>query len=424
MKKEQFQTLIKNTRELFDQNKAKFGDYQYTRPSSQTYQSQFAWDSGFHSIAAKYFNKKLAKEELLSLFSFQQINGRIPHEIIMPNHKKQPIHRSLVHFFLRHSFNKNLSYFIDPPCYVYAAWDVYQSTLDKKFLQQIYPKLSKLLDYLAIRDAFGDGMVSIVHPLESGTDDSPAFDQYYNENTRWFDPLRRFQKSVRLVKVNAKNHWNFTLIKKEGDFLFEDLLFNVFYLKAMECLSLMAGKLGKADEEKEWQTKYKKQLKRFEKVYWDEDKGLFLPRFNPSSPTYDQAVTLSCVSPIFLNQLDKNKIDKMVQTYITHPDHFWTPFKLSFNSIKNHSDCYWNINQRLLWRGPVVWINMNWLITLGLINYGYLKQAKKITRETVQIIQKNGFYEYYDAISGKGKGAPNFTWGALVLDMIHRCNLV
>ena len=74
------------------------------------------------------------------------------------------------------------------------------------------------------------------------------------------------------------------------------------------------------------------------------------------------------------------------------------------------------------WRGPV-WINMNWMTARSAKAYGREEVAREITRKTALMIYNHGFREYYRPRTGKGVGAMNFTWPALVLPMIDEYGL-
>ena len=59
-----------------------------------------------------------------------------------------------------------------------AAWRVHQLAPDRAFLRGIYPRLVAQQEYLRThRRLAGDGLVAIVHPWESGMDNSPAWDE-------------------------------------------------------------------------------------------------------------------------------------------------------------------------------------------------------------------------------------------------------
>ena len=69
------------------------------------------------------------------------------------------------------------------------------------------------------------------------------------------------------------------------------------------------------------------------------------------------------------------------------------------------------------WRGPV-WVNMNWMIIDGLRRYGYDDHAEALAESTLEMIEKSGFFEYFDPLDGTPAGADNFSWtAALAIDL-------
>ena len=67
-------------------------------------------------------------------------------------------------------------------------------------------------------------------------------------------------------------------------------------------------------------------------------------------------------------------------------------------------------------RGPK-WGAVNWFLYKGLRSYGYDDAANNLKKKTHELIQRSGFREYYNPMTGKGLGAHDFTWMGLVLDM-------
>ena len=80
-------------------------------------------------------------------------------------------------------------------------------------------------------------------------------------------------------------------------------------------------------------------------------------------------------------------------------------------------------NPRKYWRGPV-WINLNWLLYVGLKAYGYANEAHRVKEDSIELIERYGFYEYFDARKNQkdgGYGGNNFSWSAaLLIDMLKR----
>ena len=79
-------------------------------------------------------------------------------------------------------------------------------------------------------------------------------------------------------------------------------------------------------------------------------------------------------------------------------------------------------NQRL-WRGPCIWISMNWIAARAAARVGRTDVARYITLRTAQLVDRTGFREFYNPHTGEGGGATGFTWPALVLDMIETYGL-
>jgi len=52
------------------------------------------------------------------------------------------------------------------------------------------------------------------------------------------------------------------------------------------------------------------------------------------------------------------------------------------------------------------------------LNYkGFEEVAEDIRQQSVELLKKSGFREYFNPETGGGLGAKNFTWGGLILDM-------
>ena len=113
----------------------------------------------------------------------------------------------------------------------------------------------------------------------------------------------------------------------------------------------------------------------------------------------------------------KNKLinKEIIQTLKKHN----TKEKFFFSSIKPN---YTSYEEKRYWRGPV-WINCNWIIYQGLKDKDK-KFAQMVRSKTIDLVKKNGFYEYFNTMTGKAYGAKNFSWTAsLFLDFSDVINL-
>ena len=63
------------------------------------------------------------------------------------------------------------------------------------------------------------------------------------------------------------------------------------------------------------------------------------------------------------------------------------------------------------WRGPV-WVLVNWMVADGLASSGHADRADRLRAETLELVERSGFCEYYDPRSGAGIGGDGFSWTA------------
>ena len=77
------------------------------------------------------------------------------------------------------------------------------------------------------------------------------------------------------------------------------------------------------------------------------------------------------------------------------------------------------VGTKLVWRGPV-WMNTNWYISRGLRRHGQADLARHIEDRSAALVERSGFREYYNPLTGEGHGAVDFSWTALVVDMLAR----
>lgn len=72
------------------------------------------------------------------------------------------------------------------------------------------------------------------------------------------------------------------------------------------------------------------------------------------------------------------------------------------------------------WRGPI-WAIVNWMITDGLLAYGYDALAQRVESDTYELLG-SGICEYYDPTDGKPAGGGSFSWtAAMCLAWLGKC---
>jgi glucosylglycerate hydrolase len=163
-----------------------------------------------------------------------------------------------------------------PPVHAIAAlrvWEVAERNGGEEtgaawaFLREIYPRLVLWHRYLlSYRDPEGSGLVTIFHPWESGTDNSPRWDTplaavevddlapYPRHDLQHVaSPSQRptdadYDRYLWLVKLIKKAGCDEMSIYRSHPFLVKDVLFSAILMAANEVLLDIAGLVG--DESK------------------------------------------------------------------------------------------------------------------------------------------------------------------------------
>ena len=154
-------------------------------------------------------------------------------------------------------------------------------------------------------------------------------------------------------------------------------------------------------------------LESFENKLWDKDSQRYLD-YDLSGNALIETDNISQFLPLFAGIPPAEKAEAIVsrlQSQDYWPDKGWGICTQARSSADFDLECYW--------RGPV-WINTNWMITKGLEKYNRPQLAKCLAHETLDLVDKFGFFEYFNSDTGQGLGSDNFSWtAALVLDLIE-----
>ena len=397
----------------------------YTLPTNnKLYPAQWNWDSGFIALGYSHFNLKFALEEINTLLRGQWNDGMVPHILF---------HDLNTNYYPNHSVwncgNKIRSSGItQPPILAIMLRKILEKIIiknkDKFKIKSIIKKITKYHQWLLkYRDPKNSGLVSILHPWESGYDNSPLWDKPLNaikieKNLKYkrgdikvvnpdFRPLDiDYDRYVTIKNHLRKNKYDPKKLYQTSMFNVVDVGFNSIFLKANKDLLYLLKKFNL--EYKDIQNYIVKSETQIEKLY-DKRKKSFV--------NYDiknkKKITAPSITNYFILFADLNNklINKeIIKTLRKHN----SKDKFLFSSIKPNNNKY---EEKRYWRGPV-WINCNWIIYQGLKDKDK-KFANLVRRKTIDLVKKSGFYEYFDTNNGNPYGAKNFSWTAsLFLDLI------
>lgn len=414
--------LVEESRRVFALNEVDQGEVYYHMPSYHHYPTLFAWDSGFHAAAMCHLDPAKAARELETLFKQVGADGRLPHEVLLSNRASRRWKRTVEDRFVRWEYDRRgASFMVDPPSYHYAAELVFRRTGDVRWLERLWPFMRDSLDYLLReRDVFGDGLVTIFHPWESGTDLSPQFFTAMGLDAgRRRDVARSALYATYLFAYNRFMGWDIRRLLEADRFVCQELTMNCLAVRACRSMAFLAGELKREDDRVAYQRRARAMMDALDEICWDEQEGCYFPSFGCRRRRLARRRTADSLMPLFTGLCRRDRAGRLIEEHLLEPGGFWSEYLIPFNPVDELAGaCSW-VDKRL-WSGHCIWINFNWMLSIGLSRFGYREEAREVTRRTVHMILREGFFEYYDSRTGKGMRVPDFCWPALALDMMDR----
>jgi hypothetical protein len=212
--------------------------------------------------------------------------------------------------------------------------------------------------------------------------------------------------------------WDVPRIAQENKFIFEDLTVNCITIRAVVSLSRLCQALGDEFKAKAYLAQAKQMTAAIDQLNWDEAAGCYWSRWDLKAPKLAKRTTCASLLPLYTGLISQERAERLVREHLLNPKQFWLPYVLCFNAKDELDQEKIAMENLMLWRGYCIWTNMNWMMTEGLLNYGYRDEARELTRRSAKMIRNQGFREFYDCRTGKAGGATRFNWPAVVLDMI------
>ena len=357
--------------------------YAYTQPSPTRYPWQWYWDSCFAAIVWRRFEPERARAELESLLAAQRPDGFVGHTIFWD----RPLTLPRLLFYNVASRSAFQTATIQPPLLAWA-WRIAVGDPAQE------PRIGAQVDWLAAnRDLEGDGLLWILQPDESGLDASPKFEPVWGwrANGRVGFPL--------LVRRNRKLGFDARRLRERGHPLLCETLVNTMWSLSLQALGRPSATPALVER------------------LWDERRGLFVDEAQPGA-IRPGPVTWASLAPLALPDLPERIGQRLVEEHLLNEREFLTP--VAPPSVAADEPDYEPGGGRgpirRYWRGPT-WVNSAWLVWLGLRRLGYEEEAQRLAGGLIAAVEREGLREYYDPRSGKGLGAVDFAWSALIAEL-------
>ncbi len=428
------QSLLKRAKQIMLEN----WNGEYTTPGPGLYPHHWGWDTPVVTSAYSCFDVEKGMQELRHLLEAQWDNGMIPHIVFregesgyFPGPEFYQVHRSP-----DAPKGVETSGLIQPPTQAIGLYYLYRSCLDEgvacDFVREMFPRVMDFHRYLMeYRDPENSGAVTILHPWEC-MDDLPVFDEglarmdtsdvpeYRRKDLKFVDspserpPDEFYDCFIYLVDRMRKYDYDFRDMYDDHPFKFKDVVNTSILYVANCCLHELAQELSLATDEIEaWQNLIGSRFNENFKSSPDADHYF---SYDLIGEKHVEEATVASLCPLFAGVLSPEEASPLIEVVETFQ---FCDGKCIVPVIPttglNHED----FSEERYWRGPV-WAMTTWMVYCGMRNYGRHESAELIKDSFLELVESEGFREYYSPTTGEGKGIDEFTWtAAVVVDMIE-----
>ncbi|MDR7485333.1 MAG: trehalase family glycosidase [Armatimonadota bacterium] len=402
----------------------------YTKPSPRLYPHQWNWDSAFIAIGWAHLDWSRATREIETLLAAQWTDGMVPHirynPAVTDYHpgpdwwRDTPVRREGV-------ITSGIS---QPPVLPTAVYLVGMRQPDpgrrRAWWERLYEPLRQAVAYFPQhRTTGGSSLIAVIHPWESGLDNSPRWDFATRAGWHPTRPYRRVDTTIverahrptqadydmymYLVEQIAASGYDMAVYLPRAPFLVYDALFNAIWYRAAVDLNRIADAVGRPpaispDALRAFRDAYRTAL-------WHEPSRLFRD-FDVRAGVPIPVDTGAGLGAIYGGLVDAEQARAMVDHYRRRC--------AGCRMIPSVPPDEGGFDPERYWRGPV-WVNLNWLVARGLEALGLRAEAQALAESTIALVRTAGFHEYYHPHTGAGLGGADFSWSAaLVIDLLRR----
>lgn len=398
----------------------------YTVPTHGLYPFQWNWDSALSSLGQYYVDESRAWTEIETLFAHQWDDGMVPHIIF---HKDDDGYYPGPEVWQTNRPVPTTG-ITQPPVAGFAVRRLLERAKDTEMARRraaaLLPKIAAWHDWFyKARDPENTGLVAILHPWESGRDNSvdwdAAFERVPTEGVGEFqrrdlnhtNPAHRptqeqYKRYIWLVQLFRGLNWDYTKLHDASPFQVVDPGFNAILLRSSQDLAAMAESLGETELAAKERARSDKGLRALNDL-WSEKRQQYLCYDRVIGDVIDSP-SIGGLLPVFAH------IDKEHSTAIArHIDELGKRVKYL---VPSHHPDDENYDGARYWRGPA-WLIVNYMISDGLKREGHHDTAARIISDSVKLIETGGFAEYFDPMTGEPCGGLHFTWtAAMVIEFL------
>jgi uncharacterized protein (TIRG00374 family) len=416
----------------------------YTAPARGLYTHQHLWDTCFIAIGQRHYDVTGAMGSLRRLLRAQWRNGMIPNIVFEPGWR---------YWWDRRVWRSRIS--ASAPRGVATAGITQPPMTAEAVLRvgQVLPAAEQATWYGSVcrplvayhewlyreRSGHGSGLVVLVHPWETGLDNTPPWlESLRDQPLPWWLHLMVATRADRLashLRLDTKyvpadqrastvealrlydalrrirrDSYDSAAILKHPPFAIEDLTYNCILIRANTLLRQLTAGIG-VSLPATLESAMRKNEEALESL-WDNTAESYYSRDVRTGELLKEQ-SIAALMPLYAGCIDARRA-KRLASMLADPALFGARYPVPSAPLGSH----W-FNPTRYWQGPT-WVNMNWLIIDGLRRYGLAAEAQALRQKTLELVTRSGFYEYYDPLNGKPAGVKDFSWtAALSIDLLE-----
>lgn len=420
----------------------------FTKPAPTLYPHQWNWDAGFIALGYARSDFRQACSEMTALFRGQWDNGMVPQIVF----SVENVGKYFPGYFFWDTRgvpgkprNTRTSGITMPAVHGFILLRLLRLAPDSKayraFFRRMFDRVLLLHRYCyEFRDPDREGLAFICHPWESGMDNLPTWEEvftqinfspsevppYERRDLEHVDALYRprkgsYDRYIYLVERLRRQRYREPEIWQDYPFQVQEPMFNAILSHSNEALVELGQWLGRdTGQLLEWQAQTNRALNG---KLWSEKQGLYVS-YDRAHRRHIPVATAGGLIPLLCGAPGPDHAARMVEAlqspaFSGDPSH---PAWLCASTALDEP----GFDPHRYWRGPV-WINMNWMLYHGLNRYGYPALAARLRSDSLELVRRFGFWEYFNpwknlpAGETNGYGANQFSWtAALALDWLGK----
>ncbi|MBN8088071.1 alpha-glucosidase [Vibrio vulnificus] len=431
------------------------------------------WDTWKQAYAMAHFNPDVAKDNIRAMFAYQ----------IQADDPVRPWDEGYVPDLLAYNLSperggdggnwneRNTK----PSLAAWAVMEVYKTTNDKAWLEEMYPKLVAYHDWwLRNRDNNGNGVPEYGAAVDKAHN-TPEGEMYFTvvrgeehetvvgqkaltkvmaegnydyiespaqtaaswesgrDDAAVFGFIDKEQLDAYVAKGGKRSDWDVEFAQNRaedgtllGYSLLQESVDQASYMYSdNQYLAEMADLLGKPEQAKTFRAKADKLADYINTCMFDESTGFFYdiriedqPLANgcAGKPIVERGMGPEGWSPLFNGAATQAHADAVVKV-MKDPQEFNSYVPLGTAALSSPA-----FGPDIYWRGRV-WVDQFYFGLKGMERYGYRQDAVAMASAFFNhadgLVQDGPIRENYNPLTGEQQGAPNFSWSAAHLYMLY-----